>query len=61
MYLIENEMGSNFIQPPAFDLAYSIRNATPLTPLIFILFPGADPRLEILKIAEQQDMKSSFM
>jgi len=54
-------MGKKFITPPPFDLEFSIKDGTPYTPLIFILSPGADPRLEILKTADKLGKKSSFM
>lgn len=59
--LIEEEMGHLFVSPPPFDLEFSIQDGTALTPLIFILSPGADPRLEILNTADKLGKKSSFM
>lgn len=35
------------MEPPPFNLEYAFKDADPYTPLIFILSPGADPRLEI--------------
>jgi len=55
--LIIQEMSNEFVNPPPFNLELSIKDATPLTPLIFILSPGADPRLEILRVAEDQGFK----
>ena len=54
-------MGKNFITPPPFDLEFSVKDGTPFTPLIFILSPGADPRLEILNTADKLGKKTSFM
>jgi len=54
-------MGKNFITPPPFDLEFSVKDGTPFTPLIFILSPGADPRLEILNTADKLGRKADFM
>lgn len=59
--LIEEEMGERYVSPPAFDLEFSVRDGTPFTPLIFILSPGADPRLEILNTADKLGKKATFM
>jgi dynein heavy chain len=40
-------MGSSFIDPPPFSLEKQYEQSEPNTPIIFILSPGADPRLEI--------------
>ena len=61
MKLIVSEMGENFISPPPFDLQLTTQDSTPFTPLIFILSPGADPRLEIFNLADKLGFKSSFM
>jgi dynein heavy chain len=42
-----------FIQPPPFNLELAIADSNRFTPLIFILSPGADPRLEIINEAEK--------
>ncbi len=54
-------MGASFVSPPPFDLELTTQDSTPFTPLIFILSPGADPRLEILNLADKKGFKSSFM
>jgi len=61
MKLVSDEMGKTFVSPPPFDLELTISDANPFTPLIFILSPGADPRLEILNLADRLGKKSSFM
>lgn len=40
---IANEMGPQFVNPPQFDIHKSFEESNILTPLIFILSPGADP------------------
>jgi dynein heavy chain len=41
-------------------LEYTVADADALTPLIFILSPGADPRLEIIALAEKLGFKNNF-
>lgn len=53
-------MGSPFIQPPPFDIAKSFEDANSLTPLVFILSPGADPMLSLLLFGEKLGFSDSF-
>ena len=48
------------MEPPPFNLEQAFQDSDSTTPLIFILSPGADPRLEILNLAEKKGMKSNF-
>lgn len=41
-YIVEM-MGKEFIEPPTFDLSKSYRDASAITPLIFVLSAGSDP------------------
>eukprot|EP01116_Phalansterium_solitarium_P017128 TRINITY_DN413_c0_g1_i5.p1 TRINITY_DN413_c0_g1~~TRINITY_DN413_c0_g1_i5.p1 ORF type:complete len:4163 (-),score=2181.62 TRINITY_DN413_c0_g1_i5:539-13027(-) len=54
-YIAEN-LGSEFLEPPTFDLPSSFKDASPATPLIFILSPGADPTSDFYKFAEEMKM-----
>ncbi|EGR32288.1 hypothetical protein IMG5_089580 [Ichthyophthirius multifiliis] len=58
--LIINEMGEKYIQPPPFNLKAVFQESNCITPLIFILSSGADPRLEIIKLADQIGFKATF-
>ena len=48
------------MEPPPFNLEQAFKDADAYTPLIFILSPGADPRLEITSLAEKLGFKNTF-
>jgi dynein heavy chain len=58
--LITKEMGAQYIDPPPFNLEQAYNDSDKMTPLIFILSPGADPRIEITNLAEQKGFKNNF-
>ena len=51
---IKAELGDRFISPPAFDLGLIYKDSTNLTPLIFVLSPGADPLNSLIKEGERK-------
>lgn len=58
--LITKEIGAQYIDPPPFNLEQAYNDSDKMTPLIFILSPGADPRIEITNLAELKGFKSNF-
>ena len=54
---VASEIGQKYIEPPPFDLEGIFRDSTPTSPLIFILSPGVDPMLSLLKFAESKSRK----
>ncbi|CAF4568450.1 unnamed protein product [Rotaria sp. Silwood1] len=50
-YIIK-QMGQQFVEPPTFDLPGSYADSSATTPLIFVLSPGADPMMALLKFGE---------
>ena len=51
---VMEKLGKKFVEPPPFDLAKSYNDSSCITPLIFILSPGADPTMSLLKFAEDK-------
>ncbi|KAG7196964.1 hypothetical protein KM043_000229 [Ampulex compressa] len=51
---VEEELGPQFVEPPAFDLASSYADSSCCVPLIFVLTPGTDPAQTLLAFAEEQ-------
>lgn len=57
---IAEEMGIQFVNPPKFDIHKSFEESNILTPLIFILSPGADPIDTLWVFAERLGYSQSL-
>ena len=51
---VSNQIGADFISPPAFNLAEVYKDSTSQTPLIFVLSPGSDPLAAVRQFAESK-------
>lgn len=45
-------MGEQYVTPPVVNLENILEQSTPLSPIVFILSPGADPAGDLGKLAE---------
>ncbi|TPX59753.1 hypothetical protein SpCBS45565_g07659 [Spizellomyces sp. 'palustris'] len=50
---VATQLGERFIEPQTSDLLALYKESTPITPLIFVLSPGADPANSLFKFAEE--------
>eukprot|EP00116_Pleurobrachia_bachei_P008773 sb/3469035/ len=53
---VTEKLGQYFVEPPTFDLASCYEDSSCITPLIFVLSPGADPMANLLKLASEHEM-----
>ncbi|XP_052130864.1 dynein axonemal heavy chain 3 [Frankliniella occidentalis] len=58
---ISNNLGQSFIEPPPFSLLDSYSDSHCGSPLVFILSPGADPMLQLLKFAEDRGIDKNTL
>lgn len=54
---VKHELGARFIESPPFDLEGCLADSSNITPIIFVLSPGADPIAYLNGLAEKKGMK----
>lgn len=47
------KMGDKYVQPPTLDYSAIYRQSTQMTPIVFVLSPGADPAFDVFKLGRQ--------
>lgn len=54
------KIGQQFVEPPTFDLSKCFKDATKITPLIFVLSAGSDPVADFKRFADEMDMSKKY-
>lgn len=57
---VKSELGATFIESPPFDLEGTLNDSNAITPIIFVLSPGADPIAYLVALAEKRGMKEKL-
>ena len=55
-FFVGSELGPLFIESPPFDLEGAANDSTNVTPVIFVLSPGADPIADLINLAKSKGM-----
>lgn len=54
---VKTELGPKFIESPPFDLEGCLADSSNISPIIFVLSPGADPIAYLNAMAEKKGYK----
>jgi dynein heavy chain len=54
---VMNKMGEKYVMPPTLDYVVIYKQSTPVTPIVFVLSPGADPAFDVFKLGEDMGFK----
>jgi len=54
---VKTELGPKYIESPPFDLEGCLGDSTNVTPIIFVLSPGADPIAYLNALADKKGYK----
>ena len=49
--------GGKYVQPPVLDYNNIYTQTTSITPVVFVLSPGADPAFDVFKLGEEMGFK----
>jgi len=58
-YWVRDELGNDYFQAITFDLPASFEDASPATPIFFLLSPGVDPLVAVRAIGKPADKTES--
>jgi dynein heavy chain len=56
---VEEQMGTEYVEQPAFNVFETFEESTKSIPLFFVLFPGVDPTPDVEKVANTYDIRST--
>jgi len=56
---ISDSMGERYIEQPPFTMRETFEEASKLTPMFFVLFPGVDPTPEVESVGKLYDISST--
>ncbi|CAK9049407.1 unnamed protein product [Durusdinium trenchii] len=60
--VIAANLGKSFLEPPGFNLEKAFQTAaSPTKPLIFVLSSGADPMVEVIRLAQKLSMNEHYI
>lgn len=51
------KMGEKYVQPPVLDYKNIFAQSTNMTPVVFVLSPGADPAFDVFKLGDELGFK----
>lgn len=54
------KMDEKYVQPPTLDYSAIYRQSTQMTPIVFVLSPGADPAFDVFKLGKLSYSLSLF-
>lgn len=55
---VGSELGAKYIESPPYDLEGAAADSSNMTPIIFVLSPGADPILDLIALAKSKGMET---
>eukprot|EP00439_Symbiodinium_sp_Y106_P017147 s1754_g2.t1 len=58
--VISTNLGKHFLEPPGFNLEKSFHGSNACKPLIFVLSSGADPMVEVIRLAQKVGMNERY-
>ncbi|XP_037831220.1 dynein heavy chain 1, axonemal isoform X2 [Kryptolebias marmoratus] len=58
---VSSQLGQRYIQPRISDLSVIFKESSPISPIIFVLSPGADPAADIHKFADAMQFSKKMI